>query len=196
MTEPTSIVLSSPDAGNRGAGEILRLAREAQHMTLEGLASTIKVTPAKLEALEQGQYDRLPDANFTRALAMTVCRALKLDPTEVLAALPAARRASRGTSSTSSRRPTPRRCRSGEGGAGGGAAGDEGGGAADVGVADAEAVHDVEVSSSVPGGQLEEAVGHRVPRGLGGGSVGIGQVVGVDVELAASGHRSRRTGSA
>lgn len=91
MTEPTPIILSAPDAGNRGAGEILRLAREAQNMTLEGLASIIKVTPAKLEALEQGQYDRLSDANFTRALAMTVCRALKLDPTEVLAALPAAR---------------------------------------------------------------------------------------------------------
>ncbi len=91
MTEPMPIILSSPDAGNRGAGEILRLAREAQNMTLEGLAAIIKVTPAKLEALEQGQYDRLSDANFTRALAMTVCRALKLDPTEVLAALPAAR---------------------------------------------------------------------------------------------------------
>lgn len=91
MTEPTPIILSSPDAGNRGAGEILRRAREAQNMTLEGLASNIKVTTAKLEALEQGQFDRLPDANFTRALAMTVCRALKLDPTEVLAALPAAK---------------------------------------------------------------------------------------------------------
>lgn len=91
MTEPMPIILSSPDAGNRGAGEILRLAREAQSMTLEGLASIIKVAPAKLEALELGQYERLSDANFTRALAMTVCRALKLDPTEVLAALPAAR---------------------------------------------------------------------------------------------------------
>lgn len=91
MTEPTPIILSSPDAGNRGAGEMLRLAREAQNMTIEGLAATIKVTPAKLGALEQGQFDKLPDANFTRALAMTVCRALKLDPTAVLAALPAAR---------------------------------------------------------------------------------------------------------
>lgn len=91
MTEPTPIILSSPDAGNRGAGEILRRAREAQNMTLEGLAATIKVTPAKLDALEQGQFDRLPDANFTRALAMTVCRALKVDPSEVLAALPAAK---------------------------------------------------------------------------------------------------------
>ncbi len=91
MTEPTPIILSAPDAGNRSAGEILRRAREAQNMTLEGLASTIKVTPAKLEALESGQFDLLPDANFTRALAMTVCRALKVDPSEVLAALPAAR---------------------------------------------------------------------------------------------------------
>lgn len=91
MTEPTPIILSSPDAGNRGAGEILRRARETQNMTLEGLASTIKVTPAKLEALELGQFDRLPDANFTRALAMTVCRALKVDPSEVLASLPAAK---------------------------------------------------------------------------------------------------------
>lgn len=91
MTEPTPIVLSSSDAGNRGAGEILRRAREAHNLTLEGLASTIKVTPAKLDALERGQYDRLPDANFTRALAMTVCRALKMDPTQVLASLPAAK---------------------------------------------------------------------------------------------------------
>jgi cytoskeleton protein RodZ len=91
MTEPTPIILSSPDAGNRSAGEMLRLAREEQRMTLETLASLIKVTPAKLEALEQGQYDRLPDANFTRALAMTVCRALRLDPTPVLAMLPAAK---------------------------------------------------------------------------------------------------------
>lgn len=91
MTEPTPIILTSPDAGNRSAGEILRRAREAQNMTLEALASTIKVTSAKLEALEAGQFDRLPDPNFTRALAMTVCRALKLDPSEVLASLPAAK---------------------------------------------------------------------------------------------------------
>lgn len=91
MSEPSPIVLSAPDAGNRSAGEALRLAREAQGMTLERLAATIKVTPAKLAALEQGQYDQLPDASFTRALAMTVCRALKLDPSAVLASLPAAK---------------------------------------------------------------------------------------------------------
>lgn len=97
MSEPSPIVLSAPDAGNRSAGEALRLAREAQGVTLERLASTIKVTPAKLAALEQGQYDLLPDASFTRALAMTVCRALKLDPTDVLASLPAAKPAQLAT---------------------------------------------------------------------------------------------------
>ncbi|MDO9234530.1 MAG: helix-turn-helix domain-containing protein [Aquabacterium sp.] len=91
MTEPSPVVLSAPDAGNRSAGEALRLAREAQGITLEKLASTIKVTPAKLDALERGQYGRLPDPSFTRALAMTVCRALRLDPSPILAALPAAK---------------------------------------------------------------------------------------------------------
>lgn len=91
MSEPSPIILSAPDAGNRSAGEALRLAREAQGLTLEALAGIIKVAPAKLAALEQAQYDRLPDANFTRALAMTVCRALKLDPAGVLPGLPVAR---------------------------------------------------------------------------------------------------------
>lgn len=90
-SEPSPIIFSSPDAGNRSAGEAIRRAREAQGMTLEMLAAVIKVTPVKLEALEQGRFDLLPDANFARALAMTICRALKMDPAEVLAGLPAAK---------------------------------------------------------------------------------------------------------
>jgi cytoskeleton protein RodZ len=73
------------------AGDLLRQARQAQNLEIDALASMIKVTPAKLEALESGQHEQLPDANFTRALAMTVCRSLKIDPAPVLAALPAAK---------------------------------------------------------------------------------------------------------
>lgn len=91
MNEPSPMNLTSPDAGSRSAGEVMRRARETQGMTLEALASMIKVTPSKLEALEAGRHDELPDANFTRALAMTVCRALKIDASQVLAGLPAAR---------------------------------------------------------------------------------------------------------
>ncbi|HJV60046.1 MAG TPA: RodZ domain-containing protein, partial [Albitalea sp.] len=53
------------------------------------LSAAIKVSQKKLEALEADRLDELPDATFTRALAQTVCRALKIDPSPVLALLPA-----------------------------------------------------------------------------------------------------------
>ncbi len=90
MSEPSSNMLQSPDAGSRTAGEIIRAARLAQNLTLDQLADAIKVTVAKLSALEAGRFDELPNANFTRALAMTLCRTLKIDSVDVLAGLPAA----------------------------------------------------------------------------------------------------------
>ena len=70
------------------AGSLLRQARQAQGMHIAVLATAIKVTPRKLEALENDRLDELPDATFTRALAQTVCRTLKIDPAPVLALLP------------------------------------------------------------------------------------------------------------
>lgn len=84
-------MLSTPDVVQRGAGDILRQAREAHGMTIEALSATIKVPPAKLDALEKGRYDLLQDPNYVRALAMTVCRALRIDAKAVLSQLPAAR---------------------------------------------------------------------------------------------------------
>lgn len=69
----------------------LKQMRLAQGIELEALAAMIKVSPAKLEALEEGRLQDLPDATFARALAMAVCRALKVDAAPVLASLPAAR---------------------------------------------------------------------------------------------------------
>ena len=82
MTEPT------PD--NASAGAMLRAAREKQGLHIAALAAAIKVTPRKLDALEHDRWDELPDATFTRALAQTVCRTLKIDPRPVLDRLPAA----------------------------------------------------------------------------------------------------------
>lgn len=87
----SSINLNTPDASGRAPGEILRAAREAQGLSLDHLAATLKVTPAKLAALEEGRLDQLPDASFARALAQTVCRVLKIDAAPVMAGLPAAR---------------------------------------------------------------------------------------------------------
>ncbi|MEO7401404.1 MAG: helix-turn-helix domain-containing protein [Polaromonas sp.] len=78
---------------NAGAYEItpgtyLREVREAAGLHLATLAASLKVSVSKLEALEHDQYDLLPDAVFTRALASSVCRMLKLDPAPVLDRLP------------------------------------------------------------------------------------------------------------
>jgi cytoskeleton protein RodZ len=70
------------------AGALLRQARQAQGMHIAVLAAATKVPQRKLEALEADRLDELPDATFTRALAQTVCRALKIDPAPVLALLP------------------------------------------------------------------------------------------------------------
>jgi cytoskeleton protein RodZ len=72
------------------AGRLLREARERQGLHIATLAASIKVTPKKLELLESDRFDALPDATFTRALAQTVCRALKIDPAAVLLLLPPA----------------------------------------------------------------------------------------------------------
>ena len=67
------------------AGALIRAAREKRGLHVAALAASIKVSPRKLEALEADRYAELPDLTFTRALAHTVCRALKVDPEPVLA---------------------------------------------------------------------------------------------------------------
>lgn len=75
---------------NLSAGGLIRAGREKRGLHIAALAAAIKVSPRKLEALEADRYGELPDLTFTRALAHTVCRALKLDPEPVLAKLPQA----------------------------------------------------------------------------------------------------------
>jgi len=85
MTEAAPV-----SAASGGAGAQLRAARERQGLHIAALAAMIKIPQRKLEALEADRFDELPDATFTRALAMTVCRALKIDAAPVLAQLPQA----------------------------------------------------------------------------------------------------------
>lgn len=70
------------------AGRMLRAAREAQGLHVAALAVSLKVPVKKLELLEADAYDQLPDAVFTRALASSVCRALKINAKPVLDRLP------------------------------------------------------------------------------------------------------------
>lgn len=84
MTEP-----SAPPSRGESPGTLLRRAREQQGLDLDALAATVKVRPEKLAALESDHYEQLPDMAFTRALAKTLCRTLKIDAVPVLAGMPA-----------------------------------------------------------------------------------------------------------
>ena len=76
------------DQPQQSAGELLRSLREDAGFKIDSLASVLRVPVAKLKALEDDQWDLLPDAMFARALALAVCRHLNADATPVLALLP------------------------------------------------------------------------------------------------------------
>lgn len=70
------------------AGMLLRQAREQQHMSVQTLASALKVPVYKLQALEEDRWDVLTDSVFTRSLALSICRLLRIPSEPVLAGLP------------------------------------------------------------------------------------------------------------
>ena len=70
------------------AGALLRQLREDAGFKLDVLAQALRVSPAKLNALESDRLDELPDAMFARALTLAICRQLKTDAAPVLALLP------------------------------------------------------------------------------------------------------------
>jgi cytoskeleton protein RodZ len=81
--EPTSVVV-----GSLTAGAMLRRAREDAGLHVAALAVSMKIPVKKLEALEADRLDLLLDSVFVRALASSVCRALKIDSAPILDKLP------------------------------------------------------------------------------------------------------------
>ncbi|WP_370626064.1 helix-turn-helix domain-containing protein [Comamonas sp. CMM03] len=79
--------LESPPA-QQTAGSLLRQAREAAGMHVSSLADVLKVPVAKLQALEADDWQALPDAVFTRSVALSICKALQVDAAPVMALLP------------------------------------------------------------------------------------------------------------
>lgn len=86
--------LEEGDITHKTAGDMLREAREAHGLHIEMVAAALKVPPQKLLALEADDIASLPDAVFARALASSVCRALRIDPAPVLAKLPSTQKVS------------------------------------------------------------------------------------------------------
>ena len=67
---------------------LLRQARENSGMPLEALAAVLQVPVRKLEALEAGELNEGLDLTFSRALAASVCRQLRIDAEPILSAWP------------------------------------------------------------------------------------------------------------
>jgi cytoskeleton protein RodZ len=86
-----ALPLEDGDIAHKTAGDMLREAREAHGLHIEMVAAALKVPPQKLMALEADDIASLPDPVFARALASSVCRALRIDPAPVLAKLPSTR---------------------------------------------------------------------------------------------------------
>jgi len=80
----------APLSAAQRAGALLRVSREAAGYSLEALAAIVKVPVRKLEALEAGRLDALPESVYVRAMVVGICRVLHADPQAILALLPLA----------------------------------------------------------------------------------------------------------
>ena len=87
-SDPAESRSPSTASSDESAGAILKKAREEAGLHIAALAAALKVPVRKLEALEANRWDELTDPTFTRALASSVARHLKLDPSAVLLAMP------------------------------------------------------------------------------------------------------------
>lgn len=72
------------------AGQMLKQARLDAGLHIAALAVALRVPVKRIEALESGQMDLLPDVVFVRALTSSICQALKIDAQPILEKLPKA----------------------------------------------------------------------------------------------------------
>ncbi|HMC13906.1 MAG TPA: RodZ domain-containing protein [Gallionellaceae bacterium] len=71
-------------------GGVLREARESMDMSVEDVAGRLKFAPRQIAALEEGNYDQLPEMAFVRGFVRSYARLLHLDAAPLLDALPGA----------------------------------------------------------------------------------------------------------
>lgn len=68
---------------DKNLGEILKKAREEKHFGLYYISQTLKIPERYLEALEQSQYDKLPDQVYTKNFLKAYCKFLRIDFDEI-----------------------------------------------------------------------------------------------------------------
>ena len=85
MTEAGDIrPIAAAMAGGAAPNVRLSQARQAQNLTTAEVARRLKLSVWQVEALESGEYQRLPGAVFVRGFIRNYARLLKLDPEELV----------------------------------------------------------------------------------------------------------------
>lgn len=69
----------------RTVGQVLKEEREKKFYTLDEIEKATKIRKSLLEALEDGQYPKLPPATFVQGFIKNYARFLKLDSDKLLA---------------------------------------------------------------------------------------------------------------
>lgn len=80
-------------AANEGGSlpaDVFARRREALGLSLDDVASQLKFSARQIEALEAGDFDRLPGGAFARGMMRSYARLLKLEPAEIIDQLSAA----------------------------------------------------------------------------------------------------------
>jgi len=87
MTEAGDIrPIAAANAGSAAPNVRLSQARQAQNLTTAEVARRLKLSVWQIEALESGEYQRLPGVVFVRGFIRNYARLLKLEPEELVRA--------------------------------------------------------------------------------------------------------------
>jgi len=81
--------VSGEQAQPLAAGILLAQAREAQQLTVADVAAQLKLSPAQVNALEAGAFERLPGPVFVRGFIRNYARLLQLDAQPLLSSIEA-----------------------------------------------------------------------------------------------------------
>ncbi|MDR2220978.1 MAG: helix-turn-helix domain-containing protein [Methylobacillus sp.] len=69
-------------------GAALREAREQQNLDIKDVSTAIRFSPQQIEALEAGDFAKLPEMVFVRGFVRNYAKLLRIDAEPLLAALP------------------------------------------------------------------------------------------------------------
>ncbi|CAJ0782731.1 Cytoskeleton protein RodZ [Ralstonia psammae] len=86
-SNPPAATSPERDDALREIAERLRAGRERQRLTVDDLATRLKVAPGKLSAVESADVSALPDMTFTKGLIRAYARVLQVDVDDQLARL-------------------------------------------------------------------------------------------------------------